>query len=368
MRAAASDFRTARLLGVRANRVITGAVLISGVLAAVVAVMMTVQTPLVTPHFALDNTIVVLAGVVLGGLNRPIAATLGGFCIGFASGLLGGALPTEKSQYLPSFLFAAVIVVLLVKPNGLFTTPRRGGARMRRAASIAQLAAPVLLVVVSALLGAVVSSASQTYFINALVMVSIVVALYIFVGNSGVVSFGHISFVALGAWTAGVLSVPASEKPAIMPNLAGFLRHTTVGNVPSLALAAGVGAIFAFAVGLALMRLSGLAAGIATFGVLEIVHNVLQYYEKIGPGLNTFSSVPETTGVRQAADRRGDRDLRRVRVPAQPLRTDAARHARGSRGSVGVGHLDLPDATRSHSSSPAPSPGSRAASTCTCCR
>jgi branched-chain amino acid transport system permease protein len=124
MRAAASDFRTARLLGVRANRVITGAVLISGVLAAVVAVMMTVQTPLVTPQFALDNTIVVLAGVVLGGLNRPIAATLGGFCIGFASGLLGGALPTEKSQYLPSFLFAAVIVVLLVKPNGLFT--RRG--------------------------------------------------------------------------------------------------------------------------------------------------------------------------------------------------------------------------------------------------
>ena len=124
MRAAASDFRTARLLGVRANRVITGAVLISGALAAVVAVLMTVQTPLVTPDFALDTTIVVLAGVVLGGLNRPIAATLGGFCIGFASGLLGGALPTEKSQYLPSFLFAAVIVVLLVKPNGLFT--RRG--------------------------------------------------------------------------------------------------------------------------------------------------------------------------------------------------------------------------------------------------
>ncbi len=103
---------------------------------------------------------------------------------------------------------------------------------MRRAAATAQLAAPVLLVVLAALFGAVVSSSSQTYFINALVMVSIVVALYIFVGNSGVVSFGHISFVALGAWTAGVLSVPASEKPAIMPNLAGFLRHTTVGNVP----------------------------------------------------------------------------------------------------------------------------------------
>ncbi|HUJ92432.1 MAG TPA: branched-chain amino acid ABC transporter permease [Gaiellaceae bacterium] len=172
---------------------------------------------------------------------------------------------------------------------------------MRRLVAIEQLGAPVILVVAAALLGAVVSTATETYFVNALVMVSIVVAIYIFVGNSGVVSFGHISFVALGAWTAGVLSVPASEKPAIMPNLAGFLRHTTVGNVPSLALAAGVGAAFALVVGLALMRLSGLAAGIATFGVLEIVNNVLQYYEKIGPGLNTFSSVPETTGLLQAA-------------------------------------------------------------------
>src|SRR5204863_351267 len=160
MRAAAMDFRTARLLGVRANRVIGGAVLVSGLLAAVVAVLLTVQTPLVTPDFALRDTIVVLAGV---------------------------------------------------------------------------------------------------------------------------------------------LAVPVPEKPAIMPNLASFLRDRTVGNVSSLALAALAGAVFALVVGLALMRLSGLAAGIATFAVLEITHNVLRYYEKIGPGLNTFSSVPETTGLRQAA-------------------------------------------------------------------
>jgi branched-chain amino acid transport system permease protein len=124
MRAASMDFSTARMLGVRANRVIGGAVLISGALAAVVAIMLTVQTPLVTPDFALRDTIVVLAGVVLGGMNRPVPATLGGFAIGFASGLLGGALPTTQSQYLPSILFAAVILVLLVRPNGLFTRGR----------------------------------------------------------------------------------------------------------------------------------------------------------------------------------------------------------------------------------------------------
>ena len=131
MRAAAMDFRTARLLGVRANRVIGSAVVISGLLAATVAVMMTVQTPLVTPDFALRDTILVLAGVVLGGMNRLVSATLGGFAIGFASGFLGGALPTDQSQYLPSFLFAAVILVLLFRPGGLFT--RSGRRAVERA-------------------------------------------------------------------------------------------------------------------------------------------------------------------------------------------------------------------------------------------
>jgi branched-chain amino acid transport system permease protein len=74
-----------------------------------------------------------------------------------------------------------------------------------------------------------------------------------------------------------------------------------VGNVESLALAAGVGAVFALAVGLPLMRLSGLAAGIATFAVLGITYNVLTNDQKLGPGLNAFSAVPQTTGIWQAA-------------------------------------------------------------------
>ena len=169
-----------------------------------------------------------------------------------------------------------------------------------RGRSIVQLGGPVVLVVIAALLGSVSSTSTEIYFVNALVAVSIVVAIYVFVGNSGVLSFGHISFVAVGAWAAGVLSVPAAEKPAIMQYLFPFLRDHTAGNIPSLLIAAVVGGVYALLVGLPLMRLSGLAAGIATFGVLEITHNLLRYYEKIGPGSNTFSSVPETTDILQA--------------------------------------------------------------------
>jgi branched-chain amino acid transport system permease protein len=120
MRAASTDFRTARLLGVKADRVIGAAVLLSGILAATVAVILTVQNPLVSPDFALKETIVVLVGVVVGGIDRLWTATLGGFAIGFATGVINGALPTDKTVFLPTVVFALVIFVLLLRPAGLF--------------------------------------------------------------------------------------------------------------------------------------------------------------------------------------------------------------------------------------------------------
>jgi branched-chain amino acid transport system permease protein len=130
MRAAAADFQTARLLGVRSNRVIGFAVFLSALLAALVAIVLTVRTPLVTPSFGLQETIVVLVGVVVGGLDRLWTATLGGFSIGFAMGVINSALPTDKTVFLPSAVFALVILVLLLRPGGLFAP--RGAASVER--------------------------------------------------------------------------------------------------------------------------------------------------------------------------------------------------------------------------------------------
>jgi branched-chain amino acid transport system permease protein len=172
---------------------------------------------------------------------------------------------------------------------------------MNFARRLPELVAPALLILATAVLGLEVSSYLEAYFLDTLVKVAIVVGLYLFIGNSGVLSFGQISFVALGVWTAGVLTVPRGQKLIVMPGLAHFLVTTSVGNIASLALAAAVGAVAAFVVGLPLIRLSGLAAGIATFAVLEIVNNVLSNDQSIGPALNSFSSVPQTTGIWQAA-------------------------------------------------------------------
>ena len=124
LRAAATDFRTARLLGVRANRVIAFSFVISGALAAAVAVLLTVQSPLVTPDFGVQVTIFALIGVVVGGLDRLATATAGGFLIGFATAFVGDELPSSSSVYLPSVVYGLVIVVLLVRPGGLFAGGR----------------------------------------------------------------------------------------------------------------------------------------------------------------------------------------------------------------------------------------------------
>ena len=97
------------------------------------------------------------------------------------------------------------------------------------------LLGPALLVVLVGIGSTFVSRSNEIYFLNALVAVAIVVAIYVFVGNSGVLSFGQISFVAVGAFAAGVLTVPLESKTGVLPDLFPLLRDHTIGNVASLA-------------------------------------------------------------------------------------------------------------------------------------
>jgi branched-chain amino acid transport system permease protein len=126
MRAAATDFRAARLVGVRAERVIAFAFVLAGVMAAVVALLLTVQDPLVSPTFGLNVTILALVGAVFGGIDRLTTATAGGFAIGFITAVLGDVLPSSQEVFLTTFTFLIVLVALLVRPEGLFAVPGRG--------------------------------------------------------------------------------------------------------------------------------------------------------------------------------------------------------------------------------------------------
>lgn len=120
MRAAASNFTTAQTLGVRADRVIVGTFVLAGFLATAAMLLFSVQRPVITPDWGLQIAVVALVGVVVGGLDRLVPATLGGFFVGFANSMLANLLPSSQRIFLDTALYTLVIVVLLLRPSGLF--------------------------------------------------------------------------------------------------------------------------------------------------------------------------------------------------------------------------------------------------------
>ena len=124
MRAAAEDFRMARVLGVRANNVIAVAFALSGLLAAAVSCLIVVQTGVVQPRMGVQLVIIAFVGTVIGGLGSLPGAALGGFLVGAGSILLQALLPPDLRAFREAFVFAAVIAILLFRPQGLI--PARG--------------------------------------------------------------------------------------------------------------------------------------------------------------------------------------------------------------------------------------------------
>jgi branched-chain amino acid transport system permease protein len=124
MRAASRDFRTARMLGIRTNAVISLAFVLSGVMAAVVALLFTVQQPLVTNTFGLDIVVIALIGAVVGGIDRLWTATAGAFAAGFITAVLASALPAGQLQFQTAWLFVLLLLALLIRPAGLFAPLR----------------------------------------------------------------------------------------------------------------------------------------------------------------------------------------------------------------------------------------------------
>lgn len=124
LQAAAADFRTARLVGIPASRVIGLSFVLSGVLAAAVAFVSTVESGAVGPTFGVPIVILALIGAVIGGIDKIYGALAGGFLVGFATSMLASWLPSDMSNFKDAYVFLLVIIVLIIRPSGLLV---RGG-------------------------------------------------------------------------------------------------------------------------------------------------------------------------------------------------------------------------------------------------
>jgi branched-chain amino acid transport system permease protein len=149
------------------------------------------------------------------------------------------------------------------------------------------------LVVVMFALGMVVGGPQeQLIMTETLIRMTVVVGMYLFIGNSGIVSFGHIAFMCIGAYGAAWATVDPGWKQVMLPGLPRFLQD---GQYPFLLAVLGGGvlaAAVALLLGAAIMRLSGLAASIATFAFLAIVNNIYSNWDSVTGGTSSIIGIP----------------------------------------------------------------------------
>lgn len=145
-----------------------------------------------------------------------------------------------------------------------------------------------IVLLTSPLGGGILNSIASFALINLI----LVLGLYIFVGNTGVISFGHAAFAAIGAYVGALTSMEGSTKAMLLPSLPEFLRELTLPLWGSLLLGSACAALFALIMGVPLMRLHGLAAGVGTLAMLIIVRNVIRSSKDLTGGAGTLNGVP----------------------------------------------------------------------------
>jgi branched-chain amino acid transport system permease protein len=119
MRACSENVRVTQLMGVDVNRVIATAFAISAGLAAVAGVLWSGKFGLVDPFMGFLPGLKAFVAAVIGGIGNIAGAMLGGYLLGFAEVFFVAFMPSEISGYRDAFVFALLLVVLLLRPTGL---------------------------------------------------------------------------------------------------------------------------------------------------------------------------------------------------------------------------------------------------------
>ncbi len=149
-----------------------------------------------------------------------------------------------------------------------------------------------LLIAFALLSMAVGSRPFNQTIIDIFLRVILVVGLYVFVGNSGVMSFGHIGFTCLGAYAAAWLTMPPMMKQTLLPGLPDWLMALQLPYWAAAALAALWAALWAGLFGKVLMRLSGIAASIATFAMLAMINTIYSNWQDVTGATSSVVGIP----------------------------------------------------------------------------
>ena len=122
MRAAAEDFRMARMLGVNGKSVIALAFILSGLLAGIMALLFVTQTGVLTFRMGTPIMLFFFIATVIGVMGSLVGAVVGGYAVGIVSVVLAAVLPGDIRIFRDALVFLIVIIILLGRPQGLVLT------------------------------------------------------------------------------------------------------------------------------------------------------------------------------------------------------------------------------------------------------
>lgn len=127
---------------------------------------------------------------------------------------------------------------------------------------------------------------------EALIYMVIVVGLSIFVSNSGIVSFGHVSFAMIGAYASAWQTCCGPLRQIYMPDLPTALASLDVPWQVAIVTSAILAGLFALLVGAALMRLAGTAASIALLSILFVTKTIYENWDGWTAGQSGIVGLP----------------------------------------------------------------------------
>ncbi len=120
MRAVAKDFETSQLMGIKINSVISMTFIIGSALAAVGSMLYFTNYPYITPTAGAMPGLKAFVAAVFGGIGSIPGAVIGAFIIGICENLIKGLPFAGATTFVDAFSFALLIIILVVKPTGLF--------------------------------------------------------------------------------------------------------------------------------------------------------------------------------------------------------------------------------------------------------
>jgi branched-chain amino acid transport system permease protein len=127
----------------------------------------------------------------------------------------------------------------------------------------------------------------------------VVLGLQIFSGNSGVLSFGHVAFMAIGAYVSALLTIPTEIKKFTYLSMPDWLSYwifpAQLSALEATLAGAGFAMLFALLTAGPIVRLAGVEAGIGTLAILVIVYVFDVQTSAITRGTSTQIGVPKTT-------------------------------------------------------------------------